>query len=46
MRQSRFTETQIVAMNRPEFCRHLRALQCNCSGGGHEWEAVLGGIQG
>lgn len=27
-------------VNRPEFHRHLRALQCNCSGGDHEWEAV------
>ena len=31
-------------VNRPGFRRHLRALQCNCSGGDHEWEAVYGGV--
>jgi len=29
-----------VHLNRPEFCRHIEALQCNSDGGVYEWETV------
>ncbi|WP_411293530.1 nuclear transport factor 2 family protein, partial [Thiohalobacter sp.] len=35
----------VHAVNRPGFSRRLRALQCNCNGGRHEWEAIYRRIQ-
>jgi len=36
---------RVERMNRPEFRRHQRALQYNCSGGVYEWEEIQRRIQ-
>jgi len=31
---------EVIELNRPEFCRHTQALQCNFDGGVYEWKTI------